>query len=354
MDKKMIEKLNEVEKGTIYFKNRKLVFKKIDLTVYRIVKYFADECENFAKEGDNQQYILLRAWYHSLVRMKENEMGQEFSKQPAKELDVFYEIVEEVTKSLTKEEKLEVMYRMPWHIRNLVISGNGKGVNLYFVGGIASCAEITEFGFGRKSYLNITNYDKWALDTVWDDLKEGNEEKLEFQLKNNLHTMVHALEHFSVWKEKNLDEIDQRDKHGLNIMAYILLLKKKLNVDLDAFHFYLFTLSSICFWHMESKETKNTGWKVKKGEFKHDLDVSAKLFLKEKGITERAVKHSLAISGGAMVLFGIIMVLLSMISLVIPNSNNLYSNIVIVLFSLIATVYLIKTKTVVITSKYKK
>lgn len=280
----MIETLNNmIGEKTIYYKNRAFPPDKLDLMVYRIYSGYLNTKNNEQLAGFDRYYEQIRCWYYALLRLKQDEIGEEYDKEASQCFLDFYEVFQEVTKDCSKEEQLEILYRYPWHARIMLIAyqtstkENIEG----FIHGVASFNEIEEMSFGNISYLAITRFDEHAIDTIYDDIKEGHLEMMLHQIKQNLHTVFHSLEYLKKFLEKvENDEIKKEDRHAYNIFAYILKKHHDLTnagkIDCEQYEFVLHTYASLCFWLFEADHIQPT-WYVKQGKFRHLKEIRKKL-----------------------------------------------------------------------------
>lgn len=277
MKTEMIEQIYNVEgEATIYFKNRKLITDKLDLFAYKIINEVI-KADILASGKMGQYHGILKGWYYSLIRTEEEREGILRNEELEPSLEKCYQTIKEVLSELDENEKNEVMYRLPWHLRGLLLSSLKEySLNEYYVENVANMNELEELNFEDTCYFAIASYDTWAIDTFYDDIRLNQIEGFEKQIKGNLPKVAFMIENLVDIVKKGPDVVGEEDKHGLSIIAYLLKLRGEKKVELDLVDFYIITLSSMCFWHFEVSRTEST-WVIKEGKFKHLKKIRDKL-----------------------------------------------------------------------------
>lgn len=268
MDKKLITQLQSFkEKGPvcIMMKNQKLKTSILDQIAYKLVYRCLEEMPRFQQSTVTQHNILMRFWFNTLISLKEEELGEESQEPEDPEITQFYNMFLEETEELTQQEKIRVLYRFPWHARTIAVASEPEEMDRNMIQWVAEIDNLDQFK--KQSYFELKDFDGWALDTIADDLRLGHEEKILFQIRENLHTVAHGYEHFHNWVKKPKGSISEKDKHGLNTVAFLLVMRKEkeLNTYSES-DYFIWTLSCICYWILEATEVEST-WFIKPGVF---------------------------------------------------------------------------------------
>lgn len=274
MDVEMIEKLNEIkENGTIYFKKRALVTDKFDLCFYQIVSDYLNYFEHEHTAKAEQYLDLLSGWYYSLMRLKKEDKEGADTKEHFK---VFNNSYQKHTIAFTEEQKLTVLYRFPWHLRAMLLASSGKPFVSEFIHNVAEMNDIKNLDFTDISYQAITSYDKWSLKVIQNEISDNNEEKLSYQLEENLSYLIDGFENLKDIVELGVDQVSEKNEHGLYLVLKLLKMKKEEQIDFNTFEYMMLSISNMCVWHFEAKYVKPI-WYIKKGLFQHLKSVQEKL-----------------------------------------------------------------------------
>lgn len=278
MDESLVKAIMEMEPpSTIYFTKMVRKTDKLDQYFYNVIgRYlvYTDKIEVMADKdkGDHFHTILL-AWQQLLREPLDTEHDPNttcFS-----DVDAFVQSFRQETKDLTIAEKTKVLYRLPWHLRILMIVSHGRLLNVIWIGNVISVDELDEFSFPEVGYFEVGWQDKEAIDVIADDIKEEHVAILKAALTKELPTVFQFAAILSQQIDdgkldrSKLDELvgDDDDKtHAAAIIAYMFnkLAKGKRLDDFD--EYVLVQTFFLCFWHFMLTETETT-WVVKNRPF---------------------------------------------------------------------------------------
>lgn len=149
------------------------------------------------------------------------------------------------TKDLTAPEKVELLYRLPWHLRMLTITSHGAQWNVELIGNIIGFDVFEEMDYST-SYFEIGEQDQDAVDVIADDLKEGHETVLKDSLTKELPVIFQFASILSLQIEDGqldrsaLEQLVGEDKeknHAAAIVTYMFnkLVREKRLADFDEY-----------------------------------------------------------------------------------------------------------------------
>lgn len=275
--------LSEEEK-TIYFKNRNLEADEKDLLIYKI---FGDylKAVDYKFNSWSEFYLEVSVfWMNTLLNLKKIEIGEEIvTLSDDSNFKKFYEIVLKYSEEhdIKGEDLNELMYRLPWHNRIMLIQSNTADINsMYnYINNVSTLEDLSSLNFPDVSYMQLSKYDHAAIETYCDDIKLKQEELFNYQITKNLQVGFYLLENLKDFIEnKKFKDASEKDDHGYNIFAHIFVkhfIEKKEDMETLTLYF-MNVYSAMCFWHFENTKVKST-WFVKEGVFEHLKKVKKKL-----------------------------------------------------------------------------
>lgn len=272
----MIEQLRTIEEGTIYFKMRKVKTDELDLLAYRILSDNLEKYLSQDSEKGEKYYEWLRCWSYVLLCLKEEEQRDLVSETDYPQFIDFYSSFKKRTKGLSKEEALEVLYRLPWHMRTMLHASVGNHMISDFVHRVGEMKVIEQLNFSDVAYFDVTVYDQWALIAL--DKYSQQESKLDHQMKHNMHTLFYGLENYMRVYNKLYKNMDKKDQFGIDLLNDLMTISEIQHTKENQFDIMLLTISSLTFWHFETNRVKSE-WVIKKGKFKHLKRIARKMNL---------------------------------------------------------------------------
>lgn len=264
------------DEATIYFKQRKIEPDALDSCLYQILSdYFLEYEEELLDKVDRYEQ-LVQCWYYTNLRQKEIELGEAAHPDAEPHFVRFHELFVVRTADRTEDERREILYRMPWHFRTLLLVSRGNFYNEAFVHDVAELEVLTGFSMDDVSYFALAEYDRFALETIEDDIRLEHQEKIRQQLMENLPTMIYNFQHIGEVREEIVNNgsgsISEADIHGVSILFYLMKMRREKQPDetqrMPLYHFALLTLTALCFWHYEATFVQSS-WMIKEGKFRH-------------------------------------------------------------------------------------
>lgn len=240
----------------VRYRNRKHSLKESDQIVHRVILRCLDEFEGEIGTPYALYQTFVQMWYHTLVHMK-NEERNELKLIENNTIDQFRQFLEEEAESRDPHVLVPILYRFPWHLKT--IEGvSSDTFNREFVSWVATTKERPELTL--EGYTKIDPFDQWAIEVIMDDLSLGNEKKLHYQVSENLPSLTHAYQHLGEWFSRGKDAMPAEDKHGFNIVGFLLYhhkhtLDKALGIDQTPF--IILTLAALCIWVLEASEVES-------------------------------------------------------------------------------------------------
>jgi hypothetical protein len=268
MDQVMLQQLHETkEEGTIYFSHRLKKADRLDSLIYRLIALVIIENDEIKKHNKGTQYFyLLRSWLFSLQAMHANEKSEDNDSITA----TFMENLEKLTPALTKEEVSEMLYRLPWHLRTILLTSNESQLDIISIAAIADYKSLEQFKNNGTMYFAFGGFDFTAIKAIHSDITDGNEVLLADELMKNMPAFGGGVTILNKHLNGETASYETKDEHafaGIAMLANEFLKSSKTKDIDDLFGHLLMTLSCICFWHLELTQVEHN-WVIKTGKFK--------------------------------------------------------------------------------------
>lgn len=274
MNKEMVGQLREVGEGTIYYTARKIKTDDLDLIAYRVLSDNLRKYASHDSEKGEKYYEWLRCWSYVLLRIKEEELDEPKGVGDYPQFLDFYKSFKRRTKGLTSTEALEVLYRLPWHMRTMLHASIGQHMITDFIHRVGEMRSITQLNFSDVSYFEVTEYDQWALQTLHKHAEQ--ESKLDFQMQRNFNLLIYGLENYNQVYAELYQNMTVKDQYGMDLLTDLMVISDIQNAKENQFDLMIFALSSLSFWHFEINRVKSK-WVIKKGKFKHLKRIARKM-----------------------------------------------------------------------------
>lgn len=256
----LLTKLEELnEDAQFYCQFQKFNADKLDLLIYQLIdRTFSVWSLRKMRVGE-QNIRFLQAWYRTL-RLLQNE-DEEIPKEE-KISQKFYNLFQDITSNLSKVEKIEILYRFPWHL-NATCNMSKKRMNRKFIKKIAQLESISMIKT-VDARIGVGDIDRCAIDAIADDVRLDHEEKMSHALRENLPVFIKAMGDIKMVFDGVKVDVKEEDKHAYNTVAYFVKMAfedEKKYKDLTTF--LILAIAKMCFWHVELTRIYQS-WEIKK------------------------------------------------------------------------------------------
>ena len=279
MDKTLLTRIYNTKIGDpITFQTFVREGDELDLRFYQVMTRYLEHNSTFGVLSTKDQYLnLMLAWHDLLFLVKEEELGLSKSLQrldlrsPRQMLThLFFKVMH----GASLEDKVTVLYRWPWHARLMATISSPERFNLEFIINTASMGELETIQASSNLTLTMSQADRNALDVINDDvINYDHLDLLTFAVSENVHTLLYALYHEEYWMRDNRLNYQPRDKHTLNVMAYLINQYDKSPTK-DGIKEYIFmTTAYLCFWHFQLTQVQCELWDESKKVNPHGIQL---------------------------------------------------------------------------------